>query len=85
MEKNPFHLYVTFWEEYQVSLCLHIMRKNVPSSGRSAEIPAKEEKISGAPLPRAIMVTPATFWDNLNIFEIRKKAAILEAWLFFYG
>ena len=38
----------------------------VPSSGLAAEIPAREENMSGAPLPRAIMVTPATFWDSLE-------------------
>ena len=38
----------------------------VPNSGLAAEMPAREENMSGAPLPRAIMVTPATFWDSLE-------------------
>ena len=42
------------------------LKITIPNSGLSAEMPASEEKISGAPLPRAIMVTPATFCDNLN-------------------
>ena len=48
-----------------------IMEKMLPSSGLAADIPAKDENISGAPLPRAIIVTPAIFWDNLqqNNFE----------------
>ena len=43
----------------------------LPSSGLAADMPAKDENISGAPLPRAIIVTPAIFWDNLqqNNFE----------------
>ena len=33
-------------------------------------MPAKAEKMSGAPLPRAIIVTPAMFWDNLASIKI---------------
>ena len=36
------------------------------SSGRPWPMPAKAENMSGAPLPRAIIVTPAMFWDNLT-------------------
>jgi len=48
-----------------------IIEKMLPSSGLAADMPAKDENISGAPLPRAIIVTPAIFWDNLqqNNFE----------------
>ena len=29
-------------------------------------MPAREEKISGAPFPNAMIVTPAIFWDSLD-------------------
>ena len=40
------------------------------SSGLSCPMPAIEENISGAPLPKASIVTPAIFWDNLHRVEI---------------
>ena len=38
--------------------------------GLSWPMPASEEKTSGAPLPSAIRVTPAMFWDNLYMIFI---------------
>ena len=47
-----------------VTIMVWLMMKET-SSGRPWPMPAKAEKMSGAPLPRAIIVTPAMFWDNL--------------------
>ena len=58
-EKMPrYDILELWWSEWSM-----LMTRT--SSGRPWPMPAKAENMSGAPFPRAMIVTPAMFWDNL--------------------
>ena len=41
--------------------------------GLACCIPARDENMSGAPFPSAKMVTPATFWESLSVFDMTAR------------
>ena len=60
---------ISWWEDAEIWYIRALMIRMVmtrTSSGRPWPMPAKAENMSGAPFPRAMIVTPAMFWDNLT-------------------